>query len=450
MRILFDQGLYDMRNKGNVALLQVAVTRLARMWPGASLEVITAAPHLLRLYCPQARPVSPDDQYDWTKRLALIDRILNRIPRPLLRLFFELREGIWRYLPGSSSVRSNARLNRWQRGNPEPHIAKREQEDKIHAVMSGVDLFVATGSQYMSDACRDSALSVLERLEAAHQAGIPTVMVGQGLGPFEDPELRSRVKAVFPLVNLICFRDKRMAGPLSDSLGVGGSHLIFTGDDAIEMAYGSRTSASGTAIGVSLRVADYTQMGANDLELIRSVLHEAALKHTTKLIAVPISHSAHELDDRVLRQLLARPDEEYKSRWKFDTPVEVIKKVGRCRLVVTGTFHAAVFALSQGIPAICMAKSRMYADKFLSLADQFGPGCQVVCLDDKQVGWNLEAAIDRAWETAERVRPQLLEAATRQIELGHKAYRRLYDLVESEYRLKQNQRRDECVTLSHA
>ncbi len=40
--------------------------------------------------------------------------------------------------------------------------------------------------------------------------------------------------------------------------------------------------------------------------------------------------------------------------------------------------------------------------------------------------------MDLAWRSAEDVRGPLLEAARRQIDLGHKAYRRLYDLVKSE------------------
>ena len=50
-----------------------------------------------------------------------------------------------------------------------------------------------------------------------------------------------------------------------------------------------------------------------------------------------------------------------------------ITTIARCRLVVTGSYHAALFALSMGVPAIGIATSRYYEDKFLGLADQFGP-----------------------------------------------------------------------------
>jgi colanic acid/amylovoran biosynthesis protein len=300
--------------------------------------------------------------------------------------------------------------------------------------VEGADLFVATGAQYMSDACKDDALRVLDRLEAASRLGIPTAMVGQGLGPFEDLELRQRVQAVLPSVNLIFIRDRQTAPRLLDSLGADPSHVIFTGDDAIELAFSARREGFGTAIGVSLRVAQYTRIDSRHIEAIRPALHQAVAKYRAGLIAIPISHSLNELDDRVLRQLLAEQVHVQAGGWRFETPLEIIRKIGGCRLVVTGAFHTAVFALAQGIPAIGLAKSTMYVDKFNSLVDQFGSGCQVIYLDAQDLSERLTSAIDGAWESAEQVRPGLLEAAARQIELGRAAYGQLFKLVESSKR----------------
>jgi polysaccharide pyruvyl transferase WcaK-like protein len=126
----------------------------------------------------------------------------------------------------------------------------------------------------------------------------------------------------------------------------------------------------------------------------------------------------------------------HRRRWNLaghviGSPLETIEDVGRCRVVVTGTFHPAVFALSQGIPVVALAQSTLYVEKFLGLADQFKGGCQIVRLDDEQLGTNLERAIDRAWSSAGELRPQLLETAAAMIERGHAGYQRLHDLVEA-------------------
>jgi hypothetical protein len=55
----------------------------------------------------------------------------------------------------------------------------------------------------------------------------------------------------------------------------------------------------------------------------------------------------------------------------------------------------------------------------------------VLFLDDAQLREKLLARIDRAWSLSEELRPQLLEAARRQIEIGRAAYKQIYQLVES-------------------
>ena len=102
----------------------------------------------------------------------------------------------------------------------------------------------------------------------------------------------------------------------------------------------------------------------------------------------------------------------------------------RCRVVVTGSYHPAVFALSQGIPVVCLVKSDYYACKFLGLKDQFGAGCEILSLlENEQLQDRLTAVMTIAWRSADDVTPSLLDAARRQVGLGHEYYRRVYELV---------------------
>ncbi|MBI5653197.1 MAG: polysaccharide pyruvyl transferase family protein [Chloroflexi bacterium] len=441
MRILFDMGVYDLRNKGNVALLQVAVARVSALWRDASLQVITSAPHLLRLYCPHASPISPNQQFDWSQRVGRVDRILRRLPRSLLRVALEVRDGIWHHIPalGALLTRHKARVP------ASPTLVIFEQKnvtaEKNRAyveMVNGMDLLIATGAQYMSDACCDDALRVLDRLEAAYRLNIPTAMVGQGLGPFQDAELRARVQTVLPLVDLIFIRDQIAAPPLLASLGVDPARVFFTGDDAVEMTWRARTQTRGNLIGLNLRVAQYTQVTSASNETIRSVLRAATRQHHTHLLAIPISHSIHELDARAIQKLGAGIKMEPAYVSQFETPLDIINKVGRCRVVVTGAFHPAVFALAQGIPAIGLVKSPMYIGKFAGLIDQFGAGCQVVHLDDADLPAKLADAIETAWNATDHLRAQLLERAEHQIELGHCAYQRIFDLVAARQKARAN------------
>jgi colanic acid/amylovoran biosynthesis protein len=98
-------------------------------------------------------------------------------------------------------------------------------------------------------------------------------------------------------------------------------------------------------------------------------------------------------------------------------------------LVVTGSYHGAVFALAQGIPAVGLAGSEYYVAKFRGLAEQFGGGCEVVGLDQPRLEARLEAAVEDGWRSMPALGPRLVRAAERQVAHGRDAYRDLHRIV---------------------
>jgi colanic acid/amylovoran biosynthesis protein len=109
------------------------------------------------------------------------------------------------------------------------------------------------------------------------------------------------------------------------------------------------------------------------------------------------------------------------------TSDELIARVGTCRIVVTGSYHAGVFALSQGIPAVCVFNCEYYENKFRGLAAQFGVGCTVIGKSSEDFTASLVDSIIEAWENAEHWRPPLLEAARAQVEAGQVACNDLWE-----------------------
>ncbi len=134
------------------------------------------------------------------------------------------------------------------------------------------------------------------------------------------------------------------------------------------------------------------------------------------------------MDVDTLRALLP-PEDRVDGGAALDSPQSVIRRIGECRVVVTGSYHGAVFALAQGIPVVALVKSDYYANKMLGVQQQFGVGCEVVRLDDQALPERVEGAIDRAWADAERVRAPLLASARDQIGRSREAYARLREMV---------------------
>lgn len=439
MKILLDQGIFDMRNIGQNALLQAAYERVHKLWPDAAIGITTIAPHLLKLYFPKAIPVSPDGQHAWHNGIGRFNKLRKAIPPYALRWLMESRESLWHRFPslasnsGRDKIKSLLEISTTGH-DPEtnaPAVASSINRADYTKVVSGYDLMIATGSQYLTDIAREAGIAVLDRLETAIQIGIPTAMVGQGLGPIEDQELQQRARAVLPRVDLIFVRERLAAPELLASFGVDPEKVLITGDDAIELAYNARTSGIGSCIGVSLRVMPYTEVGNMQLSIIGKALREAGEKYQTKLVGLPISMSIHERDDRIIQSLFGDLRNFSMGRSIFPTPIDMIKRTQACRIVVAGTFHAALFALAQGIPAICLARAASYLNKLSGLADLFQPGCILVNLDDTNLPEHLSEAIDVAWGSADTWKPKLLEAAERQVQWGYQAYSRLLDLTVS-------------------
>ena len=105
--------------------------------------------------------------------------------------------------------------------------------------------------------------AMLETIELAIETGAVTALVGQGIGPIADRRLRARAAAILPRVDFIALRDGVGSLALLTSMGVPAARVAVTGDDAIALGYRARKNTLGSAIGVNLRVSDYSGVGAD-------------------------------------------------------------------------------------------------------------------------------------------------------------------------------------------
>jgi colanic acid/amylovoran biosynthesis protein len=421
MRILVDSCAYHCQNLGDMAMLTVAVSRLRELWPQASLQVITSAPDRIALHCGEVETVPARG-----RELLLQEHVLGPLRRLLpaaARSRLDRGEARLRLRwPGAfaASLRSKARL----RGRDARDVAR------FLAALEGADLYVLNGAGILTDAFKEKALAILAGLELAIRRGTPSAVCGQGLGPLVDPDLVRRAREVLPRVTQIALRESRRGPGLLASLGVDPANVVVTGDDAIELAFPAPPrdqppAAAGKKIGVNVRVAPYSDVEQAALAALRQALAAAARAHDACLVPVPISQGAG-MDVEALRGLLGDAGDEVAA---LDTPRQAIERIGGCRVMVTGSYHGAVFALAQGIPAVALARSRYYVDKMSGLAQQFGLGCEIVGLEGGDLSTRLAAAIDRAWADADRVRAPLLERAAAQVESSRAAYQRLRDTI---------------------
>lgn len=416
--ICIDPGSYNCRNVGDFAMLQVAVARWQAMWPSAFIDILTDAPEALATLGGNVRPLSVQARSSWLQA-----HVLGRLHRMLPPAAAASLEAAERRLKMSTARPLERALALRHR------LAGKDAGSVTRLLQSfrRADVVMLTGAGIMTDAFFQNASAILDTFEIATRRPPRhrpiTAIFGQGFGPLENPELRRKAAAVLPHIDLIAIRERRASLPLLLELGVRPEQIIVTGDDAIELAYERRKPAFERGIGINVRLAYYANTDQSVLSLVRDVLHAAAKRYEAPLVPVPISMQQGGIDAAAIRKLLADDAERSDGGASLKTPAEVIDQVGRCRVVVTGSYHGAVFALAQGIPAIALVRSEYYENKFLGLADQFGGGLELVHLDAVNFRQQLDEALDRAWSTAEQVRPLLLEAAAGQITLSRRAHR---------------------------
>jgi|GEM_PF-870419 len=381
MRILIEPSGYKLGNLGDAAMLVASVQRLRELWPDAELAAVTRAPEALEKLCPGVEPLDASARNQFLRATAaaplpLLLRELEHAPAPLRR---------------------------------------------FGECFDQADLVFVSGAGGFTDAFRDHALTTLELLDAAQRNAKPTVLVGQGLGPWDDERLRARAEEVLPRARALFLREKRLGEGLLRAWPVDwGERLRITGDDALEMAYRARPQRLGDTLGVNLRLADYSAVPQGAVERLRGELEALATRLGAELLPVPISHPPNSSDPAAIAQLIGDGGAE------LDAPAAVIEQVGRCRLVVTGSYHAAVFALAQGVPVVGLVASPYYAGKFEGLRDLFGDSCTPLTVARaERLG---DVAVD-LWEQAEARRPALLVEAERQIQAGRAAYQALPELI---------------------
>lgn len=422
MQILVDSGCYDCVNMGDVAMLQVTLKRLCEFSPDAVVRVITNNPECVTALCPKAQPVPVSGKRSWLSDDHLQEQVRRLLPRPAAEQVVKLNRSIRSHWP--VVFQSSLSLKRRLSGRGSEDVA-----DFVNAV-ERADLLLICGQGGLTDHAHSHALQLLGLIEMATRRRIPVAMVSQGIGPMENIELLSAARAILPHVELIALRENRAGLPLLARLGVDQSRVVTTGDDAIELAYEARSMNPGDALGINLRVARSSGVDHEFIPAFREVLVSFLNNHReAPLVPLPIGRGVASADCSTLRHVLKGIDDRSDGGERLDTPLKVIQQTARCRLVITGAYHAAVFALAQGIPTVCIAKSQYFIDKFLGLKALFGAGCSVVFLDGPQVKDELVASLERLWRASHDVRDPLQGAAWRQICQGREAYRRIVERI---------------------
>lgn len=418
------KGVEEYGNMGDVSMLQIAVQRLHTLIPDASIEVLTDSAENLRRFCPDAVPLQNRCRALWFSNIVLPRRIGELVPEWSVALFQGLKRTIrFRY----PNLFRDLLVRRYKKQN---RATDARSVEAFAAAFERADLVLICGAGGFYDGCQTWSMEILDLVEAAVQQKKPVAMLGQGLGPLSDPLVLKRAAQILRHVEFITLRGGTESRSILRSLGVPETKIQTTGDESVELAYAARQAELGVGLGVGLRFGASATVDDEEVSSLRTVLQDFAKRHEIGLIPLPIAIQQYTRDDLAIKRVLSGFDDESDGGRTLDSPQKVIEQAARCRVVVTGAYHAAVFALAQGIPVVSLAKSAYFAGKLLGLEEQFEDGCRTILLTEP--GWpeRLNEAIEDAWRRADELREPLQGAALRQIERTRESYERLKLLLE--------------------
>ena len=414
--ILVECGTFDLGNVGDVAMLQVAVERLRQEFPAAEIHVFTKDEERLARACAGVVPLDPGGRDLWCEDAYFVGCLWRLLPRGVQRRVSETQDwwrGRW---PTAYSTTIAARER--VRGRSGASV------ESFLRLTRRCGLYLVSGQASLADVAGDRAARILRTALLVEELGGAVALMGQGLGPLRRRDLVRLALRVLPRAILVGLREEIEGRRLLRSLGVDPSLIVMTGDDALELAHRERCAQLGTALGVHVRMAPLAIREARVVWEIQRVVFDVACREKIRLIGLPVSRHRDGTDDvATIEMLLA--DEPAASITRAGTPAELVNAIGRCRVVVTGAYHNAVFALAQGVQVVCLSGSEYYERKFRGLKAQFPDGCEIVEMHGPGLGQRLESAITGSWSRAPEARARLLEAAMLQVASGRAAYARL-------------------------
>ena len=104
------------------------------------------------------------------------------------------------------------------------------------------------------------------------------------------------------------------------------------------------------------------------------------------------------------------------------SPEALISAAAKCRAIATGSYHAALFGLAQGVPTVCLTKSGYYDAKFGGLQALFPQTCFVAPLNAPDLPSRLRTTLQQAWSLSASARATAAHTASRLRDDGRDAY----------------------------
>jgi len=367
MKILIDNGATD--NIGDLAMLEGIVTLLSSSFPEHELYVVKK--NKLHSDIWNLKGVLSVNDY----KISLLqhnNKSKYYVHLRKLMLFFLMKKIAF----GGKS--KNLKISDCSESTMEEFVSK-------------FDVLHVGGGGFLNDVFVHELIKKVYLIKTFKSQGKPVVLTGQQVGPFNYKTSFNFFCNVSNDINFFGLRDKLASLYWCKKALVPNNCYSVTGDDSLGVN-SSRDSVTDNIfnkfslfrnkyIVINMRKAGYAVNKKCEIEKFIAVLHRIHKKFKLNLLFVPISYNNDDSDVR---------SGKFVQRECRDLPINVVEDVltpSQAKFIIGNSFgaigtsyHFCVFALSEGVPAVCLSSGNYYDQKSKGIADYW---------DDKRIAANI-------------------------------------------------------------
>jgi len=412
-------GVTGFRNRGVEALVRPAIQQLLEKYPGVQITVVTWSPEYdaRRLSHPQVTYV--EDAYlkggQWVPPQS-------RPPGPF-----------WKQI--AKKVAAKVGLYTPPKTNP------------LAMPFANADLILVSGGDLISSDYGNRDLKHhLKPIFWAKERGIPSVLLGQSIGPFKNDLDVATFSEAAGHASLITMREPLSRRYLIDTLGLPEEKVALTADVAFllqpDTAYaasqmpGFTSDAKVPLVGVSISESICKWTGINEeqhaevwCQIIKRInekwgAHVAIISHVQEAFA----------DDRAISTLVLR-------KLGYPPGVRLLAEdlsaaefkgvLQRCDMVVAERMHAAIGALSTGVCTVPIGYSIKARGIIESVLEGSGIGSEDICIPiaqfvDLDHSWS---KLDSIWQDRARYRTAIQASLARSKAAAARNFELVFGLI---------------------
>jgi len=275
---------------------------------------------------------------------------------------------------------------------------------------------------------------------AARALGKRVFLTGQGIGPLRKRRNCRAVRELVAAAEFCTLRERLNSPDILARIGCPAGSYRFEGDDALGLPAADEPQMAefwrragvtppDAYVCVNIRFAGYAEGYETRVAKLAHALDRVAEVTGLPLIFLPMS--AGLADDAASAQNVAAGME----RAEQCRVITVLPTPGQAKAVAAGaraciglSYHFALLALSEGIPAVMIYRGAYYTGKMQGLADCFGVPELAISMEELD-GEHAANLLERAATAPEGWRERLLEAGTRMRETIERSRREEADRI---------------------